>query len=98
VRRTTDQSKYASIYGGYLQLQRAVIDGGYKLIVYPEAKVVRLYHVAKDPHEMRDLAGDPQHAGTTRRLFDRLIELQRELGDALELGSLAEVGGPRATS
>src|SRR5262249_10945432 len=43
------------IYGAYLKLQRMVTHKGYKLILYPEAKVHRLYHIANDPLEMHDL-------------------------------------------
>jgi arylsulfatase A-like enzyme len=74
-----------SIYGAYLELQRAVIHDGWKLIAYPKAETLRLYHQAEDPLEMHDLAGDPRHAERKRELFDRLLALQRELGDELEL-------------
>lgn len=78
-------SHYPAVYGAYLQLQRAVTKDGYKLIVYPAAKVARLYHVAKDPLEMTDLAADPRHADTRRKLFGELLRLQSELEDTLNL-------------
>lgn len=78
-------SHYPAVYGAYLQLQRAVTKDGYKLIVYPAAKVTRLYHVAKDPLEMTDLAADPRHADTRRKLFAGLLRLQSELEDTLDL-------------
>ncbi len=87
LRGRNDTPAYRSIYGAYLRLQRAVIDDGYKLIVYPEAKVMRLYQVSNDADEMNDLAGEPKHADTKRRLFRRLLELQRELGDTLDLAA-----------
>jgi choline-sulfatase len=76
-----------AIYGAYLGLQRAVIHDGWKLIVYPKAPVVRLYHVAADPEEMRDLASDPAHAARRGALFQRLQGMQAELGDTLDLRS-----------
>lgn len=82
------QSSYASIYGGYLQLQRAITHDGWKLIVYPKAGVARLYHVADDPQEMHDLASDPQQAQRKADLFARLVKLQRELKDKLVLPKL----------
>jgi arylsulfatase A-like enzyme len=82
-RRTT--SAYEAIYAAYLDLQRAVIHDGWKLIAYPKAGVLRLYHVAADPHEMRDLAADPQHARRMADLLDRLVRLQAALGDSLNL-------------
>jgi choline-sulfatase len=74
-----------SIYGAYLALQRAVIYDGWKLIAYPKAKVLRLYHLADDPQEMHDVASEPRHAERKRQLFARLVALQRELGDGLDL-------------
>lgn len=79
---------YADIYGAYLMLQRAVIHDGFKLIVYPKADVVRLYHVAQDPLERRDLAGDAEQAARVRMLFARLLALQKSLGDSLDLKSV----------
>lgn len=40
-----------------------------------------LYHLAEDPQEMRNLADDPAHAATLRRLRAALQKLQRETGD-----------------
>jgi choline-sulfatase len=74
-----------AIYGAYLQLQRAVIHDGWKLILYPKARVARLYHVAADPDERHDLAADPTHADRRAALFQRLLALQRELADPLDL-------------
>lgn len=74
-----------AIYGAYLELQRAVIHDGWKLILYPKARVARLYHVAADPEELHDLAADPSHSARRAALFQRLSALQRELADPLEL-------------
>jgi arylsulfatase A-like enzyme len=84
----TTKSAYPAIYGAYLDLQRSVTHEGYKLILYPKARVARLYHLPEDPLERNDLAADPKHAGTKRQLFQRLIELQEELADALDLKAL----------
>ncbi|MBE7501389.1 MAG: sulfatase-like hydrolase/transferase [Verrucomicrobiales bacterium] len=74
-----------AIYGAYLDLQRAVIHGGWKLLLYPKARVARLYHLAVDPGETRDLSGDPAHAARRQALFQRLRTLQQELADPLDL-------------
>jgi arylsulfatase A-like enzyme len=83
----TDQSPYASMYGAYLELQRAIIHDGWKLILYPQAGVARLYHNANDPWELNDLASDPRHASTRQELFQRLLAQQKELDDTLDLPS-----------
>jgi arylsulfatase A-like enzyme len=74
-----------AVYAAYLELQRAVVDEGWKLILYPKAKVARLYHLAEDPLETKDLAGDPAMVGRKKSLFAKLRELQREYEDALDL-------------
>lgn len=72
-----------AVYAAYVDLQRAVVRDGWKLIVYPKAGVERLYHLADDPHELRDLAADPAHAAVRLRLREALRELQEKLGDPL---------------
>jgi choline-sulfatase len=79
-------SSYPAIYGAYLELQRAVIHDGYKMILYPKTGVTRLYHLSRDPEEMTDLANRPEHAARKRELLQQLTRLQKQLGDTLELG------------
>lgn len=74
---------YPEIYGAYRDLQRAIVHGGYKLIVYPAANAVRLYHLAQDPEETRDLANDPGHQRVRQDLEERLRRLQETMDDPL---------------
>ena len=83
-----NESPYKSIYGAYLDRQRSIRTDQYKLIVYPTAPAVRLYDIKTDPLEMNDLATDPDHQARLRRLFESLKELQREMDDTLDLGSI----------
>lgn len=76
---------YDAIYGAYLQLQRMVTMDGFKLIVYPKAKRLRLYDLQRDPLEMHDLASHPEQQARIRALFARLRQLQQETGDKLDL-------------
>ena len=76
---------YDAIYGGYIDLQRMVVDEGYKLILYPKIKVWRLYHVADDPHELHDLASKTEELERAQRLFHRFLRLQDETGDTLNV-------------
>ena len=76
---------YDAVYGAYLQKQRSVIFGDYKLLLYPEAAKVRLYHLTEDPEEINDIADQPASQVTINRLDDRLLELQQETGDELDL-------------
>ena len=79
------EKSYDAIYGGYLELQRMVTEGDYKLILYPKIKKVLLFDLKKDPHEMNNLANKPEHKSTAKKLFTRLLELQKETGDELDL-------------
>lgn len=83
----SQRSSYESIYGAYLDVQRAVFHDGWKLILYPDARVTRLYHIAQDPQEMTDLASEPQYAETRKRLFQRLLTLQTQFDDRVDLKS-----------
>ena len=74
-----------SILFAYTDRQRAIVRGGWKLILYPQGSVVRLYHLAADPLETADLAADPRHRERIRSLFAGLVEQQEELGDPLDL-------------
>lgn len=80
-----DKSRYDSVYGAYLELQRAITHEGWKLIAYPKAKVLRLYHLTDDPQEMQDLAAKPEHAAKVKDLLQRLVKLSTELGDQVDL-------------
>jgi arylsulfatase A-like enzyme len=79
------KSSYDSVYGAYLELQRSITNDGWKLIAYPKARVVRLYHLANDEMELTDLASDPKHTQRKSELFSRLIALQKSMGDQLDL-------------
>jgi arylsulfatase A-like enzyme len=87
-RGDTNQHPYDAIYGAYLQLQRSVTMDGFKLIVYPKAVRTRLYNVEDDPLEQHDLANDAAYEKTKQKLFQRLLELQDQMGDKLDLRSV----------
>ena len=89
LREETQASAYPDVYGAYLQLQRSITSDGWKLIVYPKAKALRLYHLAEDPKELHDRASEPEQAERKAKLFEQLIALQRDLNDSLDLSGLA---------
>ena len=84
-RGETKKSSYNAIYGAYLSLQRSVTVKDKKLLLYPNVPVARLYDVAADPMEMKDLAKDDANKALMRKLFARLLKLQKETGDKLDL-------------
>jgi len=81
-------SSYDAIYGGYIDLQRMVSADGYKMIFYPKIGKTLLYNLEADPLEMNNLADDPAYLGLIRKLRRRLRELQKEVGDTLNLDNL----------
>lgn len=83
--RGKDVVPYDAIYGAYLDAQRAVTMDGYKLILYPRVPVARLYNLVEDPKEMDDLADKPGSTPIMSKLFARLLDLQEEVGDTLDL-------------
>lgn len=81
-------SNYPAVYGAYLELQRSVQADGFKLLVYPKAKRLRLYNTAADPFEQKDLVDDPQYQPRIRQLARSLESLQQQYGDTLSLAEL----------
>jgi arylsulfatase A-like enzyme len=70
-----------SIFTAYANVQRAVRDERWKLIVYPQIDKQQLFDLEKDPAETRDLAGDLGHAPEAERLRALLEDWQRKSGD-----------------
>jgi choline-sulfatase len=85
IRGQQTKSNYPAVYGAYLELQRSVTCDGWKLIMYPQAKVARLYQVSVDPDEMNDLIASPHQIDRKKELYGRLIALQRQFDDRLDL-------------
>ena len=76
---------YSDIYGAYLGLQRSVTVDGWKLILYPQVNKARLYNIEEDPFEKKDLAHDPGQAKRISTLFARMLKLQKEMDDKVDL-------------
>jgi arylsulfatase A-like enzyme len=87
VLRGAAKSVRDSLFFAYRDLQRAVRADQWHLIVYPQINKTQLFDVAADPHELKDLAADPAHAGDVRRLTKLLVEAQKKAGDELPLTS-----------
>jgi arylsulfatase A-like enzyme len=83
--RNETEEHYEAIYGAYIDRQRMITQDGHKLILYPKIGQARLYNLANDPQETRDLAAEPAAQPMMKKLFAKLLELQRETGDTLVL-------------
>ena len=76
-----------AIFTAYRNVQRAVRDDRWKLIVYPQVNRVQLFDLKADPDELKDLAADPAHAKERDRMTELLKKQQAEFGDAQPLAS-----------
>ena len=80
-------SSYPEIYGAYMDVQRMIRVDDYKLIVYPNAGVLKLFDLINDPSEKYNLAAASGQQERIRILFGKLEEMQIEMGDTLNLSN-----------
>ncbi len=80
-----EDSSYPEIYGAYMDLQRMIRVDDYKLIVYPNAGVIKLFDLINDPSEKYNLTAATAQQERIRILFDKLQEQQVQMGDTLKL-------------
>jgi arylsulfatase A-like enzyme len=76
---------YESVFGAYMQVQRMVRKGSWKLIRYPQVNVTQLFDLQADPWEMKSVADDPQNVDRIEELTEELREWQRVTHDRLEV-------------
>ncbi|BCX46919.1 choline-sulfatase [Haloferula helveola] len=72
-------------FGAYRDLQRMIEKDGKKLILYPKAKVARVFDLKSDPHEMNDLIDTPEGKKIAAELFPVLVNELKRLGDGVDL-------------
>ncbi len=85
----TAPKHYDAIYGAYeIDSQRAVIDGKDKMILYPRDRVSLLYDLEKDPLEKNPIADSTVSDALKKRLFARLLDLQKKNRDPLDLTAI----------
>jgi choline-sulfatase len=71
------------IYGAYMDSQRCVMQGDWKLMHYPAASKYRLFNVASDPNEMTDLAENQPYADPLQKMKQLLLEEMKRQCDPL---------------
>tara|TARA_Y100001972_G_C7663797_1_gene335174 strand:+ start:2959 stop:4419 length:1461 start_codon:yes stop_codon:yes gene_type:complete len=76
---------YPSIYNAYINYQRLIRKGDYKLIVYPKVDKVMLFNLAEDPLELNDLASQPDYKEKVDELLSELKQKMEHYDDPLEL-------------
>lgn len=75
-----------TLLGAYRDCQRMIRDEEWKLLSYQASgeRHVQLFHVAEDPHELRDLSMDESATGQRKRLEALLEQSRREAGDPVD--------------
>lgn len=78
-----------AIYGAFLDKQRQITKDHHKLILYPKAKVARLYDLQQDPWEKVDLleAKPKEFRTKANELFAAFSDLKKETGDEMTYDS-----------
>jgi len=77
-----DRPARTELVFGYKRLQKAITDGRWKLIRYPQVDRTQLFDLQADPAETRDLAAEPAQAERVRELLGRLEAGLQASGDA----------------
>jgi hypothetical protein len=82
---TPTSAHRAQLFFGYKNVQRALSDGRWKLIRYPQVDRTQLFDLQADPFEITDLSAKPEHAARVTDMLVRLAEEQKSVGDPLPL-------------
>ncbi len=76
-----------TLFLAYRDVQRAVRDERWKLIVYPKINKRQLFDLKDDPYEMHDLSADHAQSARIDHMVQELHRWQQEVGDAAPLQS-----------
>jgi arylsulfatase A-like enzyme len=74
-----------SVFLPFLDIQRAVRDERWKLIAYPKIGYLQLFDLQTDPHETKNVIGDPANAPQVVRLRKLMRKWQAKVGDRVEI-------------
>ena len=74
-----------SLAFAYQKVQRALRDGRYKLIRYPQVDRTQLFDLVADPDERTDLSSRPEHAARVAAMTAALAAELKRLDDPVEL-------------
>jgi arylsulfatase A-like enzyme len=68
-----------SLLLAYRNVQRAIVTRDWKLIVYPQARRIQLFHLSEDPEEIHDLSDKPE---STAKITELIALLKKEMAAA----------------
>lgn len=81
------RSRRDDILTAYRNVQRAIRDERWKLIVYPQINKTQLFDLKSDPAEINELSADPKFKPQLARMLGLLRRRQAEAGDNQALRS-----------
>jgi len=70
-----------NLFTAYKNVQRSIRDERWKLIRYPQVNVTQLFDLQSDPHEMKNLAAEPESSAKVAELIALMQESQPQYGD-----------------
>jgi arylsulfatase A-like enzyme len=76
-----------TLFTAYKDVQRAIRDGRWKLIRYPQINKTQLFNLQNDPHELNNLADKSDYADKVKAMMALLEKAQKEWGDTCALTS-----------
>lgn len=85
LRGESTKPMHDAMFGWLSGLQRSIRTRQHKLIFYAPIKRYQVFDLQKDPWEMHDLVDDPAYAQVKASLVVRLKQMQRELGDPMDI-------------
>lgn len=74
-----------TLFTAYKNVQRSIRDDRWHLAIYPEVGVTQLFDLQKDPHEMNNLAENPEYADRIKELTALMEKSQAQYGDTAPL-------------
>lgn len=83
--KNPSQAARNSLMLAYKNVQRAVSDGKWKVIRYPQVNKTQLFDLKADPQELNNLAGKPEHVQRISELLALLSREQATHGDSSPL-------------
>ena len=74
-----------TVFTAYKKVQRSIRDDRWHLMVYPQVGVTQLFDLQNDPHEMNNLATNPEYARKVDEMRALLVETRTQYGDDCSL-------------
>lgn len=79
---TGKQAKVRDVmFTAYKKVQRSIRDERWHLMIYPEVGVTQLFDLEKDPHELNNLAKNPEYAEKIKELTALMDTTRAKFGD-----------------